>query len=100
LPNYLYKALDSTGKKIKDKIEAPNKETVVSMLRTKNLHVISVEEEDIFSKDVELFGGSAFSAKDVALFARQFSILLKSGILDGTSVAFRFSRAFVPFRVN
>jgi len=80
LPNYLYKALDSAGNRIKDKIEAPNKETVKAMLQSKNMVVISVEEEDLFNKDISLFANVAFAAKDVAIFARQFSILLKSGI--------------------
>jgi len=80
VPNYIYKALDQSGNKIKDKIEAANKETVVSMLKTKGLFVVTVEEEDIFSKDIELFSNSAFSTKGIAIFARQFAILLKSGI--------------------
>ncbi|MBE5812593.1 MAG: type II secretion system F family protein [Clostridiales bacterium] len=80
MPNYIYKALDQSGNKIKDKIEAANKETVVSMLKTKGLFVVTVEEEDIFSKDIELFSNSAFSTKGIAIFARQFAILLKSGI--------------------
>ena len=80
LPNFLYKALDQNGNKLKDKIEAPNKETVVSMLKSRNLYVVSVEEEDLFNKDIELFSNAVFTAKDVAIFARQFSILLKAGI--------------------
>lgn len=86
MPNYLYKALDSGGNRIKDKIEAPNKETVKTMLQSKNMVVISVEEEDLFNKDINLFANSAFSAKDVAIFARQFSILLKAGISIGGSL--------------
>lgn len=80
MPNFLYKALDQNGNKLKDKIEAPNKETVVSMLRSRNLFVVSVEEEDLFSKDINLFSNAVFNAKDVSIFARQFSILLKAGI--------------------
>ena len=80
MPKYLYQALDQSGNKIKDKIEAPNKETVVSMLKTRGLYVVKVEEEDIFNKDIALFSNAVFGAKDVMLFARQFSILLNSGI--------------------
>ena len=80
MPKYLYQAIDQSGNKIKDKIEAPNKETVVSMLKTRGLYVVKVEEEDIFNKDIALFSNAVFGAKDVMLFARQFSILLNSGI--------------------
>lgn len=80
MPKFLYSALDQNGNKLKDKIEAPNKETVISMLKSKNLFVINVEEEGTFNKDIELFSNAAFTAKDVSVFARQFSILLKSGI--------------------
>lgn len=80
MPKYIYQALDQAGNKLKDKIEAPNKETVVSMLKSKGLYVVKVTDEDIFNKDVEFLSNSIFSSKDVMLFARQFSMLLKAGI--------------------
>lgn len=80
MPKYLYKALDSNGNRLKDKIEAPNKETVVAMLKSKGLEVISVVEEDVFNKEITLFARASFKPTDVALFARQFAILLRSGI--------------------
>ena len=80
MPKFLYTALDQSGNKLKDKIEAPSKETVVAMLKSKNLFVIKVEEENLFNREITMFADAAFSAKDVSIFARQFSILLNAGI--------------------
>ena len=43
MPNYLYTALDKNGNKLKDKIEAPNSETVAAMLKSRNLITINIE---------------------------------------------------------
>lgn len=80
MPNFTYTVLDKDGNKLKDKIEAANKETVVAMLKSKNLYVISIEEENLFNKEIKLMSNAAFAAKDMSLFAKQFSILLKAGI--------------------
>ena len=80
MPNFTYTVLDKDGNKLKDKIEAANKEMVVSMLKSKNLYVISIEEENFFNKEIKLMSNAAFAAKDMSLFAKQFSILLKAGI--------------------
>lgn len=80
MPNFLYTALDQNGNKLKDKIEAANKETVASLLKSRNLMPIKIEEESIFNKDVSLMSNATFGAQDVALFARQFAILLRAGI--------------------
>lgn len=80
MPNFLYTALDQNGNKLKDKIEAANKETVASLLKSRNLMPIKIEEENIFNKDISLMSKATFGAQDVALFARQFAILLRAGI--------------------
>lgn len=80
LPVYIYESVDSTGKRTKSKIEAANKDVVISMLKAKNTYVISIEEENIFNKEIAFGKESVFNAKQIFLFARQFSMLLKAGI--------------------
>lgn len=86
MPNFLYTALDKNGNKLKDKIEAPNEETVASMLKSRNLMPIKIEAENVFNKDISLMSNATFGAQDVALFARQFAILLRAGISITTSL--------------
>lgn len=80
LPNYIYTAIDQAGKRLKQKVAAPNEDAVKSMLRMKNLYIISIEEESIFNKEITFGSDNIFPAKQIALFARQFSMLLKAGI--------------------
>jgi len=87
LPNYVCTAVEASGKRIKQKIEAPNKDAVVSMLKAKNIYVISVEEETIFNKEITFGSDNIFPAKQIALFARQFSMLLKAGISISESLS-------------
>lgn len=86
MPKFLYTALDQNGNKLKDKIEAQNKETVASLLKSRNLMPIKIEEENVFNKDISLMANATFSAQDIALFARQFAILLRAGISITTSL--------------
>jgi len=50
------------------------------MLKAKNSYVISIEEESIFNKELSIGSSGAFTSKQISLFGRQFSILLKAGI--------------------
>ena len=42
--------------------------------------MVSIKEETIFDKDIEFFGNGALPSKQIAVFARQFSMLLKAGV--------------------
>lgn len=80
MPKYVCVIIDKNGQKVKQKIEGANSDTVSSMLKSKGYWLVSIKEETIFDKDIEFFGNGALSAKQVALFARQFSMLLKAGV--------------------
>jgi len=80
LPKYVCVVIDKNGQKVKQKVDGPNHEAVSSMLKSKGCYLVSIKEETIFDKDIELFGNGILSSKQVALFARQFSMLLKAGV--------------------
>jgi len=50
------------------------------MLKSKNSYIISIEEENLLNKEITFGENSIFTSKQIALFARQFSMLLKAGI--------------------
>ena len=80
LPKYVCVVIDKNGQKVKQKVEGPSNDAVSSMLKAKGYYLVSIKEETIFDKDIEFFGNGVISSKQVALFARQFSMLLKAGV--------------------
>jgi type IV pilus assembly protein PilC len=80
LPKYVCVIIDRNGQKIKQKIEGPSTDAVSSMLKTKGNYLVSIKEETIFDKDIEFFGNGVLPSKQIAVFARQFSMLLKAGV--------------------
>lgn len=80
LPKYVCVIIDRNGQKIKQKIEGPSTDAVSSVLKSKGNYLVSIKEETIFDKDIEFFGNGALPSKQIAVFARQFSMLLKAGV--------------------
>ena len=80
LPKYVCVVIDKNGQKVKQKVEGPSSDTVSSMLKSKGYYLVSIKEETIFDKEIEFFGNGILSSKQVALFARQFSMLLRAGV--------------------
>ena len=80
MPKYVCVIIDKNGQKIKQKIEGPSTDAVSSMLKSKGNYLVSIKEETIFDKEIEFFGNGALPPKQIALMARQFSMLLKAGV--------------------
>ncbi|NQU82689.1 MAG: type II secretion system F family protein, partial [Parcubacteria group bacterium] len=77
---FVYKARDKQSKEQKGIIEASSKKEALQLLEKHNFFVTSLKPESsgIFSKKLDL---SIFiSSKDIVIFTRQFSIMLKSAI--------------------
>lgn len=80
LPKYVCVVIDKDGNRTKQRIEAPSPETVSETLKARNYYLVSIKEEGIFDKEIEIGGSGVIDSKQVALFARQFSMLLKAGV--------------------
>jgi type IV pilus assembly protein PilC len=81
MPTYRYQAVDSGGERVKDLIEAPEMPVAVERLRSRGLIVTQIDEAEAVTASGE--GLARFvpvRAKDVALFFRMFSALVKSNI--------------------
>ena len=62
-------------------IEAPSKNRAVSLLQEKGLYVTYLEEESqkpFYAREISIFGG--IKKKEIVLFTRQLSLMLKSGV--------------------
>lgn len=87
MPKYRCVAIDKAGKRHgRIPIEAPNREAAAELLKRKDYYIVSIREETIFDKEIEIGGNGSLPSKQVALFAKQFSMLLKAGISVSASL--------------
>ena len=78
MPAFVYKGKSKDGKPVSGERSAENKDALMAMLRRENILVSSVKEK---GKEVAVprFGGSV-PAKDLAIFVRQFSVMIDAGL--------------------
>lgn len=87
MPRYRCVAIDKAGKRHgRIPIEAPNRDAAAELLKRKDYYIVSIREETIFDKEIEIGGNGSLPSKQVALFAKQFSMLLKAGISVSASL--------------
>lgn len=80
MPSYGYVAINRAGKQLKDNIEASSLETAKNSLRAIGYTVLEIKELNALNKDIELpFLGNP-TAKDMAIFCRQFQSILRAGV--------------------
>lgn len=79
MPLFKYKAMTELGKRIEGEFSANTKNEVLAMIRENGFYPILIEEK-IQGKDIR-FGDSftKVTAKDLAVFCRQFATLLEAG---------------------
>jgi type IV pilus assembly protein PilC len=78
MPAYVWKGKSRDGKVVSGERVADNKEAVMALLRRDQILVSSVKEK---GKEVAVpkFGGGV-PAKDLAIFVRQFSVMIDAGL--------------------
>lgn len=74
---FVYKGLDRSGGKVEGEVDGLNADLVKAQLRTKGIIASSVKK-----KPASLFGGGGgkITAGDIAVFARQMTTMMKSGV--------------------
>ncbi|MGH9363278.1 MAG: type II secretion system F family protein, partial [Thermoanaerobaculia bacterium] len=78
MPAFVFKGKSKDGKVVSGERSAENKDAVMAMLRRENIVVSSVKEK---GKEVAVprMGGGV-PAKDLAIFVRQFSVMIDAGL--------------------
>ena len=80
MPTFNYTAVNRLGKRVKDKVEASSIETAKNSLRAAGFSILEIKEQGALDKDIELpFLGNP-TAKDMAIFCRQFQSILRAGV--------------------
>jgi type IV pilus assembly protein PilC len=78
MPNYTWKGKNKMGKMQEGVVAAENKEAVIALLRRQQIMVSAVTEK---GKEIAVpkFGGGV-SQKEIAIFVRQFSVMIDAGL--------------------
>ncbi len=80
MPVFDYTAISKTGKWVKESVEASSLETAKNSLRSAGYTILEISEQNAFNRDINLpFLGNP-TAKDMALFCRQFVSILRAGV--------------------
>ena len=80
MPVYNYTAIDRNGKRIRKSLESNSLDTAKSSLRGIGYTILDIREQTALNKDIELpFLGNP-TAKDMAVFCRQFVSILRAGV--------------------
>jgi len=81
MPNFNYTALDNKGKKINGTYNASTITDVIEMLKDKKYIPIDIKEKKISSVELSSFDFlSKVKIKDLAVFCRQFQVMLNAGV--------------------
>ncbi len=80
MSGYTYIAIDGNGKEKRGRMEAPNEERVLHSLKTDGFIPITVKEQTIFNRDLNISMGNPIKPRDYSVFARQFVSILSAGV--------------------
>jgi type IV pilus assembly protein PilC len=79
MSTYVFKALDTTGGKARGEVEADSKQAVSDQLKQRGLIVLDITDKHS-SRNIELTLMKRVKANDLAIFSRQLSTMISSGM--------------------
>ena len=79
MSTYVFKAIDLAGAKARGEVEADSKQAVSDQLKQRGLIVLDISDKHS-SREIELSFMKRVSANDLAIFARQLSTMISSGM--------------------
>lgn len=81
MPNFNYTALDTNGKKVNGNYNASSITDVIDMLKQKKYIPVDIKEKRSSSKEFTFLDSLArIKTKDLAVFCRQFQVMLSAGV--------------------
>ncbi|HYB24838.1 MAG TPA: type II secretion system F family protein, partial [Solirubrobacteraceae bacterium] len=79
MSTYVFKAIDHAGAKARGEVEADSKQAVADQLKQRGLIVLDIADKHS-SKNIEIALVKRVKANDLAIFARQLSTMISSGM--------------------
>lgn len=80
MASYGYEALNKLGKTVKGSMDADNEEQVRIKLKQQGLVVLSLKEENLLTKDINITIGKKIQPRDLSVFCRQFVSMNRAGV--------------------
>jgi len=80
MASFGYVAIAANGKEKKGSMEAKDAERVRAALKAEGLIPVSVTEQGLMSKDIQIGGGKKVTPRDLGVFCRQFGSVLSAGV--------------------
>lgn len=80
MATYDYVAVDKLGKEKKGTIEGDSPERVSAKLKTEGLIPVTIKEQSLLSKDIELPFAKKIKPRDMSVFCRQFVSIISAGV--------------------
>lgn len=80
MPSYSYTAIDKLGKEKKGTVEADDQNKAFAAVKAQGLMPVTVIEQNILTQDINLSFGPAVSVREMSLFCRQFTSILRAGV--------------------
>lgn len=77
---YGYLAINRIGKEVKGSIEAEDSQEAMLKLRGQTLTVVSLKEQSILTRDLDVQIGGYPKARDLSVMCRQFVSMTKAGV--------------------
>lgn len=78
MPNYIYSVMTKEGKTKKGKIDAPDQNSAIAILKESGYYPLTVAEQSALQKDIVI--GNPIKIKDITIFCQQFEAILTAGI--------------------
>jgi type IV pilus assembly protein PilC len=79
MSTYVFKAMDLAGAKARGEVEAESKQAVSDQLKSRGLIVLDIADKHA-SREIEIGFLKSVSASDLAVFSRQLSTMITSGM--------------------
>lgn len=81
MATFTYEILTKEGKSKKGSIDADSYEQAKAMVAGEGMMLVSLQEASVLNKDINIsFGGNKIKSRDLAVFCRQFTSILKAGV--------------------
>lgn len=80
MAEFQYKVITPEGKEKRGSMEARNIEQVNMHLKAQKYVILSVQEANLMSRDINVSFGNKVTARDYSIFCRQFVSILRAGV--------------------
>ncbi len=82
METFSYKAVDASGKDVKGAVEAESRDEAARKIKEHGFTPVSIAKQGALDKDVNVsfLGKKKIPARDMSVFCRQFSSILKAGV--------------------